>query len=289
MDIQGAGGSGKTYLLNAITSNLHPTTYKVAAPSGCAATLINGTTIHSLLKINTNSSSESDSVFHPPALNIIAQKQDEFRNVRFLFIDEKSMISQTFLSMIDASLRLYKQETNLLFGGVSVILLGDMGQLPPINGKSLIYNYNKRPSSSSSSSTTTLNIFSEFTHKFKLTGSMRTSSVGFYNLLEDLRHGRNIEACFKILKMRRGQYDDSSNKTVLFPTKKLVTKLNSEDLHNHEPLVAIQGEGGGLTNSSFEDILVAGVGAKVMLRWNLSVPRGFFLLPISFFNILFDF
>ena len=66
----------------------------------------------------------------------LADLQNDFKNIEFLIIDEFSMLSQVMLGKIDSRLRQAKNN-NLFFGGLSVMLIGDPGQLLPVAGASL--------------------------------------------------------------------------------------------------------------------------------------------------------
>jgi hypothetical protein len=65
--------------------------------------------------------------------------QTVWKNIRYLVIDEISMVSANLLADICARLNQARGETgtDILFGNINVILLGDMGQLRPVNAQSL--------------------------------------------------------------------------------------------------------------------------------------------------------
>jgi len=72
----------------------------------------------------------------------LAQVQNLFSRTKYLIIDEFSVISQKELSWVN---RRCKQATGCYeksFGGLNIILVGDLGQLPPVSGKVL---YNSSP------------------------------------------------------------------------------------------------------------------------------------------------
>lgn len=69
----------------------------------------------------------------------LAKLRTEFDNVKVLVIDETSMVTSTFLAHISNRLQDITGQTDLPFGGLSVLLLGDMYQLKPIGGRPL-YN-----------------------------------------------------------------------------------------------------------------------------------------------------
>ena len=106
---------------------------QAAAPSGTAAYLINGTTLHSLLY-----SPVCTSKFLPLHRERLKGTQDTFTNVGILFIDEKSMVGQKTFTMVSKRLQEarphYKDKP---FGNLSVILLGDFKQLSPVRDSPL--------------------------------------------------------------------------------------------------------------------------------------------------------
>ena len=122
MFITGRAGTGKSTLLNLFRQ----TTRKkivVCAPTGIAALNVKGQTIHSL--------------FGFPPRFILAKdikksgKRSWLKKIQVLVIDEISMVRADLLDAIDRSLRL-NRENPLPFGGVQVVLIGDLFQLPPI-------------------------------------------------------------------------------------------------------------------------------------------------------------
>eukprot|EP00971_Amphidinium_carterae_P308362 6127896-Amphidinium_carterae.1 len=62
-----------------------------------------------------------------------------WRKVVLLVIDECSMVSTEMLQTIDAHLKLFRNNDRAPFGGVCVIMVGDLYQLPPVNGKALFH------------------------------------------------------------------------------------------------------------------------------------------------------
>ena len=62
----------------------------------------------------------------------MAQFQNKFKEITHVIIDEYSMVHQVMLAVIDKRLRQATGKNNLYFGGISIILVGDPGQLPPV-------------------------------------------------------------------------------------------------------------------------------------------------------------
>ncbi len=136
--LTGKAGTGKTTLLKYIKNN----TYKqiaVVAPTGVAAINAGGSTIHSFFQFAFTpflpTLSESGELL--PAKNGPVQKYNSqrlaiFRNLELLVIDEVSMVRADMLDQIDYTLRQTRKKWHLPFGGVQVMLIGDMYQLPPV-------------------------------------------------------------------------------------------------------------------------------------------------------------
>lgn len=119
----GRAGTGKSTLLrcirNAVNGNI-----AVVAPTGLAAVNVGGQTIHSFFRL-------------PPQLidpDTIKQSRHAalYKKLDFLVIDEVSMVRVDLMVGIDRALRVNRGRPNEPFGGVCVIMFGDLHQLPPI-------------------------------------------------------------------------------------------------------------------------------------------------------------
>ena len=112
-----------------------------AAPTGAAAYLIGGSTLHSLLYLPVLKQNQKMPQLQGSNLKSL---QDRFKNVALLVVDEKSMIGQKTFYMISERLKEARPQTqDLPFGGVSIILLGDWMQLPPVADAPIYSNANK--------------------------------------------------------------------------------------------------------------------------------------------------
>ena len=109
---------------------------RVAAPTGCAAFNVRGNTLHSLLQLPVPTNQAN------PAPDLdgaqLTRLQLTLKNCNMLAIDEKSMVSSLRLHQIDQRLRQAKPEkAKEPFGGISIMLMGDFAQLPPVMEKAL--------------------------------------------------------------------------------------------------------------------------------------------------------
>lgn len=128
--LTGEAGTGKTYVLNTYIKHLRKKHIAVAitASTGIAATHLDGTTIDawSGLGIKDNISEiEIKELSHKFRL------QKRIRETKVLVIDEVSMLHGRRFDAMDRIIR-YLRQNNEPFGGLQVILSGDLFQLPPV-------------------------------------------------------------------------------------------------------------------------------------------------------------
>ena len=131
--INGFAGTGKSYLISALRSLLQQSCI-VTATTGKASFNINGKTIHSVLNLPVGPRGNNDLKGQS-----LLRLQDRLHDVKYILINEYSMLGQTLLGWIDKRCR---QATGLhdeIFGGKSIILVGDPTQLPPVADKPLYH------------------------------------------------------------------------------------------------------------------------------------------------------
>ena len=105
------------------------------APTGNAAFLIKGETLHALFKLPLNPDFKKE--VKELNYNQLKELQDLFQGCKLVVIDEKSMIGYYTLYMIDQRLKQITGQNTKEFGGLSVFLIGDFAQLPPMHDKAL--------------------------------------------------------------------------------------------------------------------------------------------------------
>ncbi|KAF5325769.1 hypothetical protein D9611_000667 [Ephemerocybe angulata] len=132
--VGGSGGTGKSHVIKAIVALFtrlgRRSELLLGAPTGIAAVLIGGSTLHSLALINPSGNSSSNH-----------KLQEVWRGVKYLVIDEISMVGARFLATFAKRVALgkgeHKEVSDTLFGGVNVIFTGDFCQLTPPKQQSL--------------------------------------------------------------------------------------------------------------------------------------------------------
>ncbi|MFN8241932.1 MAG: helix-turn-helix domain-containing protein [Bacteroidales bacterium] len=139
--LTGKAGTGKTTFLREL-KNTAPKRMVVVAPTGVAAINAGGVTIHSFFQlpfhpyiptfylpqnVRPNQAEQVDPAGH----KMSREKINIIRSLDLLIIDEISMVRADTLDAIDSALRRYKHR-HLPFGGVQLLMIGDLQQLAPV-------------------------------------------------------------------------------------------------------------------------------------------------------------
>ena len=142
--LTGKAGTGKTTLLKEIIATTHKNTV-VVAPTGIAALNAGGVTIHSMFQLpfggfipsfnvdshftDTVKFESKDTLRRHFKMNGL--KKSVIRNMELLVIDEVSMLRADLLDAMDYMMQTVRKKTTP-FGGVQVLYIGDLLQLPPV-------------------------------------------------------------------------------------------------------------------------------------------------------------
>ncbi|MEO6230058.1 MAG: helix-turn-helix domain-containing protein [Ferruginibacter sp.] len=140
--LTGKAGTGKTTFLKHCKENTSKNT-AVVAPTGVAAMNAGGTTIHSFFQLpftpfcpvhNTRGNYEhiNDKQSLVGRVRLNNERRDVLKNLELLIIDEISMVRCDILDAIDTILRSVRNQYSRPFGGVQLLLIGDMYQLSPV-------------------------------------------------------------------------------------------------------------------------------------------------------------
>jgi ATP-dependent DNA helicase PIF1 len=120
--VSGNAGTGKSTLIRHLRRTLDREIV-VLAPTGVAALNVGGTTVHSFFRFSPKIQDPKD-IEAPDDCTL-------YEEVDLLIIDEVSMLRCDLVDAMDALLRKARSNPSL-FGGVQVLLLGDLFQLPPV-------------------------------------------------------------------------------------------------------------------------------------------------------------
>jgi hypothetical protein len=141
--LTGKAGTGKTTLLREIIETTHKNCV-VVAPTGIAALNAGGVTIHSMFQLpfggfipdNSSPNFSENTKFETKAtlrrhFKMSSLKKSVIRNMELLIIDEVSMLRADLLDAMDFMMQTVRKK-NSPFGGVQVLYIGDLLQLPPV-------------------------------------------------------------------------------------------------------------------------------------------------------------
>ena len=130
------GGTGKSRVIQTITGAFaaRGVSHMVvkAAYTGVAASLVNGETTHVFASLSLRSKAVS-------GLTDASKKklQNFWREVQYLIVDEYSVLSKTFLATLSYNISIGMEgmkgfQTTRPFGGLNIVLCGDLHQFPPV-------------------------------------------------------------------------------------------------------------------------------------------------------------
>lgn len=127
--ITGKAGTGKSTLLDYFCQTTEKNVV-VLAPTGVAALNVKGQTVHRFFNFYIDVTPEKIR-----QKDVLPRDPKLYKTLKTLIIDEVSMLRADLLDCIDAFLRLYGPVPMTPFGGVQMVFVGDLYQLPPVVGK----------------------------------------------------------------------------------------------------------------------------------------------------------
>lgn len=214
--LTGEPGSGKTHLINEYVAWLRASGIEpsITAATGIAATHVGGMTLHSWSGIGIAESLSDADVDRIASKEHIAKR---ITKAKVLIIEEISMLSATTFEMADAVCREVRR-IDQPFGGLTVILVGDFFQLPPISrGRDVGFAY-------TSPTWRALNPLTCY-----LTEQYRQDDTEFLNVLSAIRSGEVEELHYEEL-MKRHVEDLPADAPKLFSHNADVDRINAEEL-----------------------------------------------------------
>lgn len=281
--LTGKAGTGKTTFLRSLITKTFKNTV-VVAPTGIAAINAGGVTIHSQFQLpfgpfvpDPYFQAGGNMVNTPQTLVARLQmgsvKRKILRELELLVIDEVSMLRADILDAMDTVLRSVRRKKNTPFGGVQVLFIGDLMQLPPVV-KNHEWNYlsNYYPS-----------IFFFNAHVLKqqkpvfieLETIYRQSDIEFISILNNLRNNHlSNEDCDVLNQYVKVDFEPEDDEPFIF----LTTHNRTADKINEEKLNKLEGREfeykatlrGDFPESMFPiaDKMLLKVGAQVMFLKN---------------------
>ncbi|CAF5169611.1 unnamed protein product, partial [Rotaria magnacalcarata] len=203
MCVPGCGGTGKSQLIRGITQYFQITKrgkmLRKLAPTSIAVAEIDGLTIHSFLgESRKDSKKKQTRTFRPGDTKL----ENEWRHVKYLIIDEMSMVGLSLLARLNRIVKTAKHiNSDIPFGGVNVIFFGDYLQYSPVLDRPLYH------SCTSSEQITERQIDMQCAQKLisqmncvvELSQQMRTEDLRYLELLNRLRGGQSTIEDYQLL------------------------------------------------------------------------------------------
>lgn len=269
--ITGKAGTGKTTLLHRI-KNSTKKNLAIVAPTAVAALNAGGTTIHSLFQVpfgpllpEMDADSSIDFV-----VRYGSEKLKLIKSLELLIIDEISMVRADTLDYLDRILRAINC-SSLPFGGVQLVMIGDLFQLPPITNADwpALCRYYKSPFFFESKALSQRSFLT-----FELTRIYRQNDPLFIEILNGVRQNELSSSLLNSLNARHLQEQRLETEGYITVTthNQLVKDLNQQRLNELEGelftyAAAISGE---FPKDAFpvEEALKLKVGAQVILARN---------------------
>lgn len=123
----GQAGSGKSTVIAAINRELGDAV-ALSAMTGIAALNIGGSTIHKLIGVGIMDVSPE-----AQAAKCFVPTKKYINTINTIVVDEVSMMSAFFIEYLDKYLRIVRGDHEHFFGNIQLVLVGDLGQLPPVH------------------------------------------------------------------------------------------------------------------------------------------------------------
>ncbi|QUB80179.1 helix-turn-helix domain-containing protein [Prevotella jejuni] len=227
--LTGKAGTGKTTFLRALKEHSNKRNV-IVAPTGVAAMNAGGMTIHSFFQLPL-------SPFVPNAniknrFDYSKEKRKIMRTLDLLIIDEISMVRADLLDAIDSVLRRFR-EPNKPFGGVQLLMIGDLQQLTPVvtpTEEELLQRYYDTPYFFGSKALRSINYVTiELTHVY------RQQDETFITLLNNIREGNVSESDLQRLNQRYDptfQPKQGSDYIRLTTHNRMAESYNEDQLRN---------------------------------------------------------
>ena len=238
--LSGGAGVGKSVLIRAIYQSLlrfyisipghkgDEINVLLTAFTGKAAFNINDMTLHSTFVLPVNQCGAKLVRLDESVANTLRSK---LSGLKIIIIDEISMVGATILKYLDERLRQIFQTPYEMFGGVSILAVGDFNQLPPV-GDSMIFQTTKRDEYEIIAGPCRWRMFSIY----ELNEIMRQKDdLQFARALNNLANDKLNESDIALFNSRcfQEKYISVPNSAIhLFPYNELVDKHNIHILNN---------------------------------------------------------
>ena len=263
--VTGSAGVGKSFFINKLKSVLDflKKEYVVLAPTGIAAVNVKGQTIHRFFSLRIETKTLDDYL-----QSCLKFSKIDWDNLTILIVDEVSMWNISLFNLCDSVCRFHKK-SNLPFGGIQLVLVGDFYQLCPIREKSECIDDPLYIFETSLWDTLKFNV-----HVLKKV--MRQNDTEFITILNNIRTGNvNRETRLYLKKLGEKSVDTRHHYIELYSKNVDKNKANETRVQRLPSLKKVfnsfdNGDSKYFNCSRVEKQVELKIGAPVMLLWNLT-------------------
>ncbi|MEO6833751.1 MAG: helix-turn-helix domain-containing protein [Chitinophagaceae bacterium] len=248
--LTGRAGTGKTTFLRHIVKNT-PKKAVVVAPTGVAAINAGGVTMHSFFQLPLGLYIADSGRYFGDEYSgqMVVNRHSLFKNMRMqkdkvalirelelVIIDEVSMLRADSLDCIDEVLRHFRRRPQEPFGGVQMLFIGDLFQLPPVitNAESqMFFEHYQSPFFFSANA-----LQNDHPMVIELTHIYRQRDEVFINLLNGIRNNNMTEEELEILHKRYEPWTQPEDGVIVLTThNQKADAINSQKLEQlHETM-----------------------------------------------------
>jgi len=224
--VSGKAGTGKSTLIDCIRHKYNrQKNVVVLAPTGVAALNVKGQTIHSFFQFRVGP-------LNPEEYAKERRSRELYRKIDLLVIDEISMVRADLLDTIDSFLRVNGPQTGEPFGGIKLLLVGDLFQLPPVTidgDERDIFSEGGRWRCPHFFGAESLGDVTNFEY-IELEHIFRQSNREFIDMLSNVREAKNISEAILFLNKRCCCDKHFDRALTLTPNNRNADRLNERKL-----------------------------------------------------------
>ena len=230
--ITGKAGTGKSTLLEYFCAHTRKKSV-VLAPTGVAALNVQGQTIHRFFGFSPDVTPQKIE-----KKEIKPRDFEIYKKIEIIIIDEVSMLRADLLDCINIFLQMYGPQKKSLFGGVQLVFIGDLYQLPPVvlkEERDIFGSYYKTPYFFSSRALEVIDL-----KVIELETVFRQKDKKFVNLLNKIRNNSVDQSDINLLNQRQLLNPDLTLNTEFYIS--LTTTNVKADQINETHLNALDGQ-----------------------------------------------
>jgi hypothetical protein len=289
--LTGKAGTGKTTFLRHLKANCQKNMV-VTAPTGVASINAGGITLHSLFQLPftpyipttgggwggmSGGGQDKNSLLGQLKYN--KKRLEILRNLELLIIDEISMVRCDVLDAIDIILRYVRRKPNIPFGGVQLLMIGDLFQLPPVAQEQewrILSPYYKSEFFFASKVMEECNPTC-----IELTTIYRQNESSFIHLLNAVRNNNATDEDLELLNSRHDPYVDLQECITITSHNKQADAINQHNLQQLETqeykyLATVDGTFSEYSYPADKELILK-QGAQVMfIKNDIGAQRKFF-------------